>query len=231
MRLIVRTFIAAVAAAMLLLAATRMGIIDLPRRYDPFAVPDLKDQPGPFLSTQLKLLDIDVQNCTAALRRAGINATISPNASRAANCALTDTLHLTKLSQSKLTEVQTRCNIAARLYMWERHVLQPAALRLLGQPIAEILHFGSFSCRTIAGRSTMSEHATANAFDIAGFKLRNGKTISILKDWPTNSPEAKFLRLARDGACDYFNLTLSPEYNKAHADHFHVDMGWLRRCN
>jgi hypothetical protein len=77
----------------------------------------------------------------------------------------------------------------------------------------------------------MSEHAQANAFDISGFRLKSGKLISVLNHWPNTSAESKFLHAARDSACDYFNLTLSPDYNAAHKDHFHVDMGWIRSCN
>jgi hypothetical protein len=115
--------------------------------------------------------------------------------------------------------------------MWEKHVIQPEALRRFGEPVVEITHFGSFSCRTIAGSRYMSEHAKADAFDISGFRLKSGKLIGVLRDWPENSRESRFLREVRNGACDYFNLVLSPDYNAAHKDHFHVDMGWVRGCH
>ena len=38
---------------------------------------------------------------------------------------------------------------------------------------------------------------------------------------------AAFLQAARDGACDWFSLTLSPDYNSLHEDHFHLQSrGW-----
>ena len=37
------------------------------------------------------------------------------------------------------------------------------------------------------------------------------------------SPEARFLRRARDEACTVFGTVLSPDYNAAHADHLHLD--------
>ena len=77
----------------------------------------------------------------------------------------------------------------------------------------------------------MSEHATANAFDISGFRLTSGRLIGILARFNSGGAEGKFLHEARDGFCDYFNLTLSPDYNADHADHFHVDMGWVRGCH
>ena len=53
--------------------------------------------------------------------------------------------------------------------------------------------------------------------------------------WKIRSGEARFLRRVRDGACDLFSTVLSPDYNSAHADHFHLDQaergasGW-RLC-
>jgi hypothetical protein len=100
----------------------------------------------------------------------------------------------------------------------------------LGRDVVEILHFGSYSCRPIRGSSSMSEHATANAFDISGFKLADGRVISLKRHWNGTGPEAQFLHEVRDGLCDWFNATLSPDYNADHADHFHVDMGWWQTC-
>ncbi|RZL73462.1 MAG: extensin, partial [Sphingomonas sp.] len=55
------------------------------------------------------------------------------------------------------------------------------------------------------------------------------------RDWKGDDPKAAFLRDVRDGACQLFATTLSPDYNAAHADHLHLDqanrgsMGW-RAC-
>jgi hypothetical protein len=109
--------------------------------------------------------------------------------------------------------------------------LQPDAVDLLGSPVARIAHIGSYNCRqmrTSAGTSTrMSTHATADAIDIAGFDLADGTRIRLIDDWDAAGPKAEFLRVARDGACDWFDLTLSPAYNRLHADHFHLQSrGW-----
>jgi hypothetical protein len=143
---------------------------------------------------------------------------------------LDDAVELSHLSQAKIQPENMRCNIAARLYMWERNVVQPEALRRFGESVSEVMHFGSYSCRTIRGSTYLSEHATGNAFDISGFKLKSGQTVSVLKDWGSG-PKSDFLHAVHDGLCDYFNLTLSPNYNADHKDHFHVDMGWVRGCH
>ena len=58
----------------------------------------------------------------------------------------------------------------------------------------------------------------------------SGKLVSLKQQWQGSQPEAEFLKKVRDGACDYFNVVLSPDYNADHHDHLHVDMGWYRTC-
>lgn len=134
-------------------------------------------------------------------------------------------------------DLATSCPVAAGLALWEWHVVQPAALEHFGSRVARVEHYGSYSCRRLYGRSegAWSEHARANAVDIAGFVLADGTRISVLRDWEREGPRAAFLRDVRDGACDLFATTLSPDYNEAHRDHLHLDQaargeaGW-RGC-
>lgn len=221
-------------AATVFLAGTysmsRVGIIDWPAHYDPLALPDLVERPYWLTQVRLKLIDADGQNCRLALSRASVKFKPSEQKISGASCGLQDAVQLSQLASAKIKTEDMRCNIAARLYMWDRNVVQPAASRIFGEAVSEILHFGAYSCRTIRGSNYLSEHATANAFDISGFRLQSGRMISVKSDWRDGKNSA-FLRHVRDGLCDYFNLTLSPDYNADHKDHFHVDMGWVRGCN
>ena len=73
----------------------------------------------------------------------------------------------------------------------------------------------------------MSTHATADAVDITGFRFADGRQLRLISDWDSSGRDAAFLRAARDGACDWFGLTLSPDFNALHADHFHLQArGW-----
>jgi hypothetical protein len=220
----------ATACLVLSYPASRIGVFEWPRAYDPLALPDLQAAPGFLTDWQMKAVDLVPEKCATVLNRAGMTALLRPARNLGSSCAVTGAVTVARLSTARLRPEDMRCAIAARLYTWERHVLQPAARRILGEDIAEITHFGSFSCRTIRGATSMSEHATANAFDISGFKTRSGKMISVKRDWGKPSPEGKLLYAARDGLCDWFNATLSPDYNADHADHFHVDMGWWQTC-
>ncbi len=228
---LVRLFIATVFLFMMFALAVSLRLITLPPHYDPFTPPDLRESPSWFRNLKLKNLDRDPEACLQSIRQTGIANSLLPDSGRGPDCYLEDTLTLDRLSLAKIKPEQTRCNIAARLYLWERHVVQPAAQKYFGQGVKEITHFGSYSCRTIARSDNMSEHATANAFDISGVRLANGKLISVLSDWNAGRRDSEFLHELRNGLCDYFNLTLSPEYNADHKDHFHVDMGWMRGCH
>ncbi len=121
--------------------------------------------------------------------------------------------------------VAPSCPVLTALYLWERQVVQPTAISLFGQRVVAIEHFGSFSCRRLYGREEgpFSEHATANAIDIAAFQLADGRRISVVNDWENSGASGAFLHKLRDGACDLFATTLSPDYNAAHRDHFHLD--------
>ena len=53
--------------------------------------------------------------------------------------------------------------------------------------------------------------------------LADGRRISVRDDWAGDDHEARFLRAVRSSACTMFSTVLSPDYNAAHADHFHFD--------
>ena len=76
----------------------------------------------------------------------------------------------------------------------------------------------------------MSQHGLGNAIDVSGFRLEDGRLISVKTHWDAGGPEQKFLRRIHKGACELFSVTLGPEYNAAHADHFHLDMGGGKVC-
>lgn len=129
-------------------------------------------------------------------------------------------------------EANMQCPLSVATFLWLREVDALAQDRFK-QPLAKIHHMGSYSCRKQRGNGSdrWSEHAFANAWDIAGFELADGRLITVLSGWNSDDrQERKFLRDARQEACRVFNTTLSPDYNAAHRDHFHVDMGPYSTC-
>jgi len=127
--------------------------------------------------------------------------------------------------------VTLQCPLAVGMYIWTREV-DFSAREHLGTGVKSILHAGSYSCRRQVGNDSgeWSEHAYANAFDVMGFELEDGRVISVLSDWNGGKKEKRFLRDIRRQGCKIFRVTLSPDFNAAHADHFHFDMGPRTAC-
>lgn len=207
----------------------------------PWTELDLSQPVGAFTGRKLTALRDDPQLCRSLLERAGIEFTALPPRSGGPQCGYDDGVRLSTRGALDISfrpaGLGTSCPVAAALALWEWHVVQPAAITHFGQKVASIDHFGSYSCRRMYGRSEggWSEHATANAVDIAGFRLEDGTRITVVGDWADDGDKAAFLREVRDGACGLFATVLSPDYNAAHRDHFHLDqaargaMGW-RGC-
>lgn len=170
------------------------------------------------------------ERCPAALARAS-DVAFTPAPRPIENgCGYPDGVLLTRSGISYGGAVLLRCPAAIALVMWERHALQPAAEAAFGRRVASVQTFGTFSCRNVYGREygRRSQHATANAIDVAGFAVPGGPNVSVRRDWASAGASGQFLRAARDGACRFFGTVLSPEYNAAHADHLHLDMGpWM----
>lgn len=188
---------------------------------------DLSQPVGLFTGRKLAALTADPALCRALLDRAGIAyGAMEPGG--AAQCAYADAVRLKPQTGAIAlvpAAVAPSCPVAAALRLWEWHVVQPAAQARFGQPVRAISHYGSYSCRRLYGRSEgdFSEHATADAIDIAGFTLADGRRITVVGDWTGEGRDAAFLRDVRDGACDLFSTVLSPDYNAAHRDHLHLD--------
>lgn len=202
---------------------------------------DLDDPVGEATGAKLAALRGDTRQCRRLLAAIGDADRPVPPLRASEDCGYADGMRLMPEDAQSIrfrpAGPVTSCPVAAALALWERDVVQPAAVQHFGQPIAAILHAGSYSCRRLYGRTEgeFSEHASANAFDVLGFVLDDGRTISVLDNWRGGAPQAAFLREVRDGACRLFATVLSPDYNDAHADHLHLDQarrgmtGW-RMC-
>lgn len=200
--------------------------------HNPWAPLDLRHPPGWATAAKLAALEDDVPECRAVLERSQIDYTVLPPTGEGA-CARPDRTRLDAYPFAP-DRPATTCAVAIALQLWERDALEPAAAELFDSKVEQVEHLGAFSCRRLYGRGSgpWSEHATGNAVDIAAFVLEDDTRIEVLRDWPGDGPKAEFLRRVRDGACRSFSTVLSPDYNAAHADHFHLDMrgGWGGAC-
>ncbi len=148
------------------------------------------------------------------------------------NCGFYNAVKLQQSTVAYTGEITLSCPAMVALAIWERHELQPLAQKIFGQKVKQVRHFGTYACRNInnVGNGRRSQHATANAIDIAGFVLTDGTDISIQHDWQSDSDKSRFLHALKDSACEYFSTVLGPDYNSLHHDHFHMDMGFFEIC-
>lgn len=231
LRLLVLPLILGLVAVMALIAS---GHIVLPPRWDPFAPFDLAEEPGFLTRFKFARARGDGNLCRAALARGGIGFDKVPDRVTGEGCGFADAGRISRLSAASLASpVILACPTALALAAFERHHLAPAASASLNGRVARIEHLGTYACRNInhAATGRRSRHATAEAIDISGFVLADGRRLTLTADW-SSSDEARagFLRAARDGACRWFGVTLSPDYNPLHYDHFHLDTGGGRAC-
>lgn len=213
-------------------AAFWLGAI--PSRYSPFAPLDLAQRDAWFVDLRLAALKDDMLQCRAVLSEPLISATAIDDQPLAQGCGWKNAVRLTRAGEAAMNLDKITCPMAAALAMWVEHEAQPAALQLLGSRIRAIRHMGGYACRNIVGSKMLkpfrSQHATANALDVSAFVLADGRTISVLKNWKGEGPEADFMRRVHNSACRYFRVVIGPDYNDAHRDHFHFDRGNFKSC-
>lgn len=179
------------------------------------------------------------QACLQTLEAAGVRAVRVPDRSDGGFCIARGLVRITggDVTPFASSNLVMQCPLAVRYALWDRQVLRPAATRLGSEP-ALVDDLGTYSCRRIYGSQSEtdrpSEHARANAIDIAGVRLKDGRRVSVLSDWDGEGPAgpagAAFLKQIRDGGCRLFSTVLTPDYNAAHADHLHLDAAARGLC-
>ena len=174
--------------------------------------------------------------CLAQLNATGARFSPLPDRFDAPGCTRIGTVSLADL-QGDASRFAIRnigpvtCQTASAFAGWARYGVDRAARVHLGSPLARIETMGSYACRNVAGTARRSAHARAEAIDIAAFVLEDGRRISVRDDWQSGgAAERQFLRVVRQSACKRFGTVLSPDYNAAHADHLHLEVGGSTFC-
>jgi hypothetical protein len=243
---------AAVVAAVAWAVAT--GAVKVPERFNPWAPLDATAPPDWLTGFKLARARSEPARCLAALARTGMQYDLLPDRETGPGCGFDNAVRLRSAGVRLNPAPSLSCPMALSFFMWETHALQPAAERRFGQPVVAVEHLGSYACRNInrgegavagaaASGTSRSRHATADAFDVAGFTLANGRRITVLKDWPrkaqagagaldvaNDDPAALLLQDAHQGACRFFDGVLGPDYNAVHRDHFHLETGGYTMC-
>ncbi|WP_299281423.1 extensin family protein [uncultured Tateyamaria sp.] len=202
----------------------------LPDALNPTKPLNIADPVTPLTAFKLRRALTDGKSCRAALGT-GAQFGALPDLETSPQCGIADRVTLRQVGQATMRPVETRCQTALRLAMWHQHGIVPAATQHFGQGVRQVHHASSYNCRQIrttgGGSGRLSTHATAEAVDISGVTLADGRRVDLINGWGASDPRGAFFVDLRDSACMWFRVTLGPDYNALHADHFHLQhTGW-----
>ena len=134
----------------------------------------------------------ETAQCLADLTQQGISFRRRPDKTTGPACGLYGTVQLLDIGVPVNNLTAVRCGEARAFSAWVRNAIVPAAYQIMGSELARVDTFGSYACRNRIGTAGYSDkrsgHAIANAIDVAGFVLKDGRRVTILNDW--NSPDA-----------------------------------------
>ncbi|HKF71789.1 MAG TPA: extensin family protein [Stellaceae bacterium] len=206
-----------VAAALAAVAPLIAGCAS-PRPASPAQAP----APGPALAGEQCLSDLGARGVN--YRLAAIPVTTGP-------CSVENPVQVTSAAVPWNQPAVMTCGLADRVDRFLVEAAEPLARRYLATDIVRLDHFGAYSCRPVMGQAgRWSEHAAGRAIDVSGFLMKDGERVSVEHDWRTGGPKSEFLHALAKRACDYFNLVLTPDSDKGHYNHLHLDIGHWRLC-
>ncbi|ELQ3993945.1 extensin family protein [Enterobacter bugandensis] len=204
----------------------------LPSYYNPFTPLNLDDPPGRI--TQYKLRRLTPEACASLLAQANQKKLIRTQAvaDSGGECPLNNVVRVRDFGPVSLNgSFLASCPLALSSALFVSQQARPLTKRFTGSELTRIEHLGSFACRNIYHRpdARRSEHATAEALDIAAFRLANGERVTVLNGWKSARTQP-WLKALLAASCGYYGNGLGPEYNAAHASHFHLGMRGFGLC-
>ena len=118
------------------------------------------------------------------------------------------------------------CSMVGALDGWLQDVAQPAARSAFGERVVGVKVAASYACRARNNRrgAKLSEHGLGNAIDISAFKLASGRVVKVEQGWRGKRDERSFLRRVNKASCGPFTTVLGPNFDRAHRNHFHLDL-------
>jgi hypothetical protein len=170
----------------------------------------------------------ETRACFADLSRDRIRFSPLPDRDYGGGCSLIGSVQLIDIGLPVSGIRGMRCGVARAFTGWARNAIAPAARQMLGSDVVRVETMGTYACRNVVGRAgrpaKLSGHASGNAVDVSAFILRDGRRISIERDWNSTDPDVRnFLQTIRKSACKRFGTVLSPDYNAAHYNHLHLE--------
>jgi hypothetical protein len=195
--------------------------------------PDLNDRSGPNIWGQLRQFANTPGVCRRALGEvSAVNFSALADTFPSPGCGYRNAVRLDKTLIPISRVVDVSCPMAAGLHLWMRDVVQPAARLHLDTRVISIETFGTYACRNRNNQTggRLSEHAAANAIDVSGFALSDGRKVMVEQGWRGAPAEAAFLKAVHKQSCRLFSVVIGPEGDKYHYNHIHLDMGRWKLC-
>jgi hypothetical protein len=188
-------------------------------------------RPAPSPATPAPSATLPGEQCLAELDARGVSYRPAAVPVSTGPCAVENPVRVTSAAVPWNQPAVMTCALADRVDRFLVEAVEPLARRYLATDVARMDHFGAYSCRPVEGMAgRWSEHASGRAIDVSGFLLKDGERVSIEHDWRVDGPKGEFLHALAKRACDYFNLVLTPDSDKLHYNHFHLDIGRWRLC-
>jgi hypothetical protein len=166
--------------------------------------------------------------CHIDLARERIGFRALPDQRFAGGCSALGAVQLLEMGIPATNLRAMTCPLARQFARWTRESVQPAADQWLGSRIVRVETMGTYACRTVNSRpgARLSEHGFANAVDVSGFVLADGRRVTVENDWNGGDERRRrFLRTIHQGGCRRFSVGLSPDSDANHYNHMHFDMG------
>lgn len=172
------------------------------------------------------------ERCLARLDRAGVSYALAAQPASVDACAVDTPVRVGATGIAWNQPGVVGCAFALQLDAFIREDVQPLARARFGQGVRQLRHFGTYACRRETGNGRRwSEHASGRAIDLAGFELEDGTTIAVERDWHGQGAKSRFLHALARRACRRFSVVLTPDSNRDHRNHIHLDDGPWRLCS
>ncbi len=203
---------------------------------------DANDLPAASAEVALTVAEPELADCHAWLDLYGLTYVAGP-ASPGVDDPITVTTPINGLAWRYVENAEPRPELFGGCELIKS--LAIAAPYLRRRDVVEVADIGVYNYRCIGGVGTppncpngISQHAYANAIDLAGFTTSNGNYASVLTDWVIDDNAEQTCAAAAEPGADQFlhdvicelkgagvwNIVLTPNYNADHRNHFHVDL-------
>lgn len=173
----------------------------------------------------------DGQRCLARLDQAGVRYALAALPASTEACAVDAPVRVSAAGIDWSRPAVVSCAFALDLDAFIREDAAPLAAAEFGRNLRLLRHLGTYACRRESGNGARwSEHAAGRAIDIAGFELADGTVISVERDWHGTGAKSRFLHVLARRACRRFSVVLTPDSDRDHRDHIHLDSGKWQHC-